>query len=96
MIAASVAAGVLFLLVYMALVVGLRAFCRWAVVREEARHHAVTFAESLPSAADVAATEAELPTLHDIRDEAMRVVLCEEMCVDLESAIAHIEGGWAS
>jgi hypothetical protein len=69
----------------------------WAIRRQDARDAAATFVDAyLPEAEDVATAEAELPSLHDIRDEAMRIVLEAEMVDMLDEAIAHIEGGWTS
>lgn len=60
MTALTVAAGLLFLAVYMGLIISLRHFARWACDREEARRMPV-----LPSSAEVSATEADLPKFGD-------------------------------
>lgn len=83
---------------YMVGVFLLREFADWSYRREAGR----TAADHLPLPEDVAPAESATDELLSaVReraavDAAERVMLEEDMCAELESAIAHVEGGWRS
>lgn len=101
--AGTVAAGILLLLAYMAIIMGLRSWARWAVGRQESREAAATFVDAyVPEACDVAPPErATDDALSRVRadnaetaavEAAERVVYEAEMCDMLDDAQAHLDG----
>lgn len=90
------------LVVIFAIAVGIfYAWCGYAAKfgRDRARDTdaAATFEQAfIPDSLEVAEAEADLPELRDLLADAERVVLSEEMVAELDTAIAHVEGGWVS